>query len=83
MFLPTLHPYNTYQSAYHSFHSNEKALLEVVIDLFLSLNKGNISVLALLDFSSAFDTIDHSILVRRLHTDVGFTDTVHKFFYLI
>ena len=33
-----------------------------------SLNKGNISVLALLDFSSAFDTIDHTILVHRLHT---------------
>ena len=37
---------------------------------------GNIFVLALLDFSSAFDKIDHSILVHRLHTDFGFTDTV-------
>ena len=34
------------------------------------------SVLALLDFSSAFDTIDHSIFVHRLHNDIGFTDTV-------
>ena len=34
------------------------------------------TVLALLDFSSAFDTIDHTILVHRLHTDFGFTDTV-------
>ena len=32
--------------------------------------------LALLDFSSAFDTIDHPILVHHLHTDYGFTDTV-------
>ena len=53
---------------------------EAVNDLFLSLNKGNISVLALLDFSSAFDTINHSILVHRLHTDIGFTDTVIKWF---
>ena len=30
----------------------------------------------MLDFSSAFDTIDHTILVHRLHTDLGFTDTV-------
>ena len=43
-------------------------------------NKGNISVLALLDFSSAFDTIDHTILVHRLHTDFGFTDTAHQWF---
>ena len=41
---------------------------------------GSISVLALLDFSSAFDTIDHSILVHHLHTDFGFTDTVLQWF---
>ena len=75
--------YNTCQSAYRPGHSTETALLKVVNDLFLSLNKGNISVLALLDISSAFDTIDHTILVHRLHTDFGFTDTVLQFFHLI
>ena len=30
----------------------------------------------MLDFSSAFDTIDHPIPVHRLHKDFGFTDTV-------
>ena len=58
--------YNTCQSAYGPGHSTETALLKVVNDLFLSLNKDNISVLALLDFSSAFDTIDHTIQVYRL-----------------
>ena len=72
--------YNTCQSTYRPGHSTETALLKVVNDLFLSLNKGNISVLALLDFSSAFDTIDHTILVHRLHTDFGFTDTVLQWF---
>ena len=72
--------YNTCQSAYRPGHSSETALLKVVDDLFLSLNKGNISVLALLDFSSAFDTIDYTILVHRLHTDFGFTDTVLQWF---
>ena len=43
--------YNTCQSAYRPGHSTETALLKVVNDMFLSLNKGNISVLALLDFS--------------------------------
>ena len=39
----------------------------------------------MLDFSSAFDTIDHTILVHRLHTDFGFNDTVLQWFssYLI
>ena len=72
--------YNTCQSAYRPGHSTEAALLKVVDDLFLSLNKGNISVLALLDFSSAFDTIDHPILVHRLHTDFGFTDSFLQWF---
>ena len=53
---------------------------KLLMILFLSLSKGNISVLALLDFSSAFDTIDHIILVHRLHTDFGFTDTVLQWF---
>ena len=68
--------YNACLSAYHPGHSTETALLKVVNDLFLSLNKGNISVLALLDFSSAFDTIVNFILVHRIHTDFGFTDAV-------
>ena len=72
--------YNTCQSAYRPGHSTETALLNVVNDLFLSLNKGNISVLTLLDFSSAFDTIDHTILAHRLHTDFGFTDAVLQWF---
>ena len=61
--------YNTCQSALRPGHSTETALLKVVNDLFLSLSKGNISVPALLDFSSAFDTIDHPILVNKLSTN--------------
>ena len=34
----------------------------------------------MLDCSSALDTIDHPILEHRLHTDFGFTDTVHQWF---
>ena len=72
--------YNTCQPEYRPGLSTETALLKVVNDLFLSLNKGNISVLALIGFSSAFDIIDHPILVHRLHTDFGFTDTVLQWF---
>ena len=38
------------------------------------------SVLALLVFSSVFDTIHHSILVHHLHTDFGFIYTVLQWF---
>ena len=72
--------YNACQSAYRPGHSTETALLKVVNDLFLSLNKGNLSVQALLDFSSAFYTIDHPTLEHCLHTDFGFTDAVLQWF---
>ena len=52
-----------------SGHSNEAALLIVFYDLFFSDNKHNMYILPLLDFSSAFDAIDHSMHVPPLHTD--------------
>ena len=75
-YLKSLNLYNACQLAYRPSHSTEASLLKVVNDLFLSLGKCSISVLALLDFSSAFDTIDHPILVNRFHTDYGFTVAV-------
>ena len=37
-------------------------------------------MLALHDFSSEFDTINHPILVHRLHTDFGLTGSVLQLF---
>ena len=59
-------------------HIVQVTVLKVVIDLLLTLNKGNIAVLALLDLSSEFDPIYHPILVHRLHTDLGYTDAVRQ-----
>ena len=50
------------QSAYRKFHSTETALLKVQSDILQSLDKGNVTVLVMLDLSAAFDTIDHHIL---------------------
>ena len=79
-YINTNNLYNTCQSAYCSGQNTETAPLTVTIDLFLHPSKGNISVLALLDFISAFHTIHHPILVHRLHTDFGFTDAVLQWF---
>ena len=48
--------------------------MKVVNDLFPSNNKGNMSMKAWPDFSSAFDTTDLTVHVD--HTELGFTDTV-------
>ena len=67
--LSAINLYNRFQSAYRPGYSTVTALLKIVNDLLLALDDGNVSLLALLDLSAAFDTIDHSILLHRLHHD--------------
>ena len=55
------------QSAYRWYHLTETVLEKVVWDITLAADSGDVSVLALLDLSAAFDTVDHSILIQRLH----------------
>ena len=62
---------NQFQSAYRPGHSTETALLKIVNDLLLSLDDGEISLLASLDLSAAFDTIDHDIILHILQHDFG------------
>eukprot|EP00745_Piridium_sociabile_P020377 TRINITY_DN313_c0_g1_i4.p1 TRINITY_DN313_c0_g1~~TRINITY_DN313_c0_g1_i4.p1 ORF type:complete len:508 (-),score=73.27 TRINITY_DN313_c0_g1_i4:117-1640(-) len=69
-----------FQSAYRPCHSTETALLRVFNDLLVASDSSQISVLTLLDLSSAFDTIDHSILLDRLKLAFGVRDTALKFF---
>ena len=49
----------TFQSAYRAKHSTETALVRVTSDLLRATDVGMVSVIALLDLSEAFDTIDH------------------------
>ena len=68
------------QSAYRPFHSTESAILKVTSDALLSLDKGNVCLLCSLDLSSAFDTVDHSILLTRLHTSFGLSGVALQWF---
>ena len=59
------------QSAYRTHHSTETAALKVLADILLAVDNGDLSVLALLDLSAAFNTVDHDILLTRLRVSYG------------
>ena len=68
------------QSAYRKFHSTETALLRVHNDIMLAVDRGSAVVLVLLDLSAPFDTIDHDILLQRVHKRIGVTGTALQWF---
>ena len=64
-----------FQSAYKMYHSTETALLRVQNDILHDIDKKKVSLLVLLDLSAAFDTIDHTILLKRLRNKFGIKGT--------
>ncbi|XP_072021345.1 uncharacterized protein [Amphiura filiformis] len=55
-----------FQSAYRPKHSTESALIKVSDDIFSEIDSRRVVFVVLLDLSSAFDTVDHTILLNRL-----------------
>ena len=54
------------QSAYKKYHSTESALLNVKNDMLMIMDAQKVTLLVLLDLSTAFDTVRHDILLERL-----------------
>lgn len=61
------------QSAYKAHHSTETAWVRLYNDILLALDDNLAVLLVCLDLSAAFDTIDHTILLRRLERRLGIT----------
>ena len=72
--------FNIFQSAYTKFHSTETALLSLYDHLIRATARQHVTCLCLLDLSAAFDTIDHTILLKRLTHWFGITDTAFSWF---
>ena len=60
-----------FQSGFRRYHSTETAVLRVLSDIYSAINQDQVSLLALLDVSAAFDTVDHGIFLERLSTSYG------------
>jgi len=63
------------QSAYRKHHSVETAMLHVWSDIMTATDQRQVTLLALLDMSSAFDCVDHELLLHRLRITFGITGT--------
>src|SRR6218665_3681812 len=59
------------QTGFRKYHSMESLLTRILADMFLAVDKGHVTLLALFDVSAAFDTVDHGILLERLKTSFG------------
>ena len=62
------------------FYSMETAMLRVINDALHEIDSGHDVLLVLLDLSAAFDTIHHTLLLKRLHYRYGFGVTVLAWF---
>ena len=62
------------QSAYRKSHFTETVLLDVLSDAYAAADRGQVTLLGLLDQSSAFYMVDHAILFSRLQFQYGIRD---------
>jgi hypothetical protein len=69
------------QSAYRPNFSTETTILQVFSDVLQAADEGDVAILALLDSSAAFDTVDHSILQWRLQITFSSYSTALQWFH--
>jgi len=74
------HLFLTRQSSYRRGHSTKTAMLCVYNDLIQAVDSKLVTALVLLDLSSAFDTVDHSILLTVLDRCFGVQQSAMDWF---
>ena len=60
-----------YQSAYREYFSCETALVKLMDDILLNMERQELIALVVIDLSVAFNTVDHNILLDVLNNKFG------------
>ena len=68
-----------YQFGFRKYHSTYLAVMALIDRIIKCLEDGDHIVGVFLDFSKAFDTVDHSILLKKLHY-YGVRDNAYDWF---
>lgn len=68
----------TQQSGFRANHSCSTAMVNLLEEIRQDYDRGFVSLLCLLDFSKAFDNVNHKILCWKLKNNFGFSERAVK-----
>ena len=63
-----------HQSAYKKYHSTTTALLDITDNIYQAMDKSDVTLLVLLDYSKAFDCANHELIMAKLKA-MGFKES--------
>ena len=79
-FLVEIDLFPRFQSAYRSFHSTKTANTKIPMDILKAADRSRFNLLILLELSSAFNLVDHNVLINKLYSRFGFEGLVSEWY---
>ena len=76
-FIETNNIYSSTQAGYRRSQSTNTTLIKVKDDMLNAMNKGEVTLSILADFSKAFDTVDYTVLIKKLRKLNMSTEFLH------
>ena len=65
-FIEINNAYSSTQAGYRRNHSTNRILIKMRDDILNAMNKGEVTLSILADFSKAFDTVDYTVIIKKL-----------------